>query len=70
MTHLFVETKANVVNANENNANMVIQRTGKAATVLNLAFFEPQTVHGVFNEFFSLLVNPSLDSVVRNPLED
>ena len=67
MTHLFIETRK-VVNTYDNNIDMIIQRSGKAATVLNLAFFEPQTVQRVFNEFFSLLANPSLDSVFRNPV--
>ena len=66
MTRLFIETKK-IVSTKNDNLDVVIQRSGKAATILNLAFLEPQTVQRVFNEFFSLLANPSLDSVFINP---
>ena len=45
----------------------VIQRTGKAMTVLNLAFFELQTVQRALNEFFALSANAVLDFIFANP---
>ena len=35
--------------------------------VLNISYFEPETVHRVFNEIFLLLGNPSLDRLYRKP---
>ena len=38
-----------------------VRRTGEAATLLNLSYFEPETVQRVFNELFFLLNNRALD---------
>ncbi|KXJ18944.1 hypothetical protein AC249_AIPGENE25645 [Exaiptasia diaphana] len=63
MTHLFVETQERVVNEKLT----TVKRTGQAATILNLTYFEPHTVHRLFSDFLLLLLNPSLDSIFRNP---
>jgi hypothetical protein len=63
MTHLFIKTSS--IHLEDN--TLSITRSGIPATTLNLTFFEPHTVQRVFNDLFLLLVNPSLDSVFRNP---
>lgn len=45
-----------------------ITRTGRAVTLLNLSFFEPETTNRAFNEIFLLLTKPSLEFVFRNPV--
>ena len=76
ISHLFVETKV----SQQSNLNVDIHcpvpctestihltRTGQAITLINISYFEPETVFRVFNEFFYLLSVPSLDSFFRNP---
>ena len=67
MTHLFAETHKDVINENVEGSYYHVRRSGSAATLLNISYFEPETVHRVFNELFVLLVNPSLDKYFRNP---
>lgn len=73
MTHLFMDIK-NEPQKNDAtllipNTDVVINvtRTGKAVTLINLSFSEPETVFGVFNELFLLMCIPSLDQFFRNP---
>ena len=73
MTHLFMDTR---VGPELNNADLAIPdtevvvnvtRTGKAVTLINLSFTEPETVFRVFNEIFYLMSIPALDGFFRNP---
>lgn len=64
VSHLFMETELKV---GEDDSSHIEVRTGKAATALNLSHFEPETVERVFNGFFLLLVEPTLDEFFRNP---
>jgi len=73
MTHLFMDIKNK---PQENDATLLIPntdvvisvtRTGKAVTLINLSFSEPETVFRVFNELFLLMCIPSLDQFFRNP---
>ena len=65
MTHLFMKT---VLKSEEigDEQYVDVKRTGKAVTLLNISYFEPETVHRVFNEIFLLMNNPALDSYFRN----
>ena len=70
MTHLFVETKVEKSSAENMSHNPTVlryKRTSKACSLINLSFFEPETVFRGINEFFLILVEPSLDSHFRNP---
>lgn len=61
MSHLFLETEL-TQHAKDNRHHIGVRRTGKVATILNLSYFEPETVQRVFNEIFLLLTNPELDT--------
>lgn len=72
MTHLFMDVKKDL---QQNNATLLIPktdvvinvtRTGKAMTLINLSFMEPETVFRVFNELFLLLCIPSLEKFFPN----
>lgn len=67
MSHLFIQTDLTFEDQKEQNLVYSVRRTGAAATLLNISYFEPETVHRVFNEIFLLLRNPSLDHLFRNP---
>ena len=67
MSHLFIQTDLTLEDQKEQNLVYSVRRTGAAATLLNISYFEPETVHRVFNEIFLLLRNPSLDHLFRNP---
>ena len=67
MTHLFMETVVNYEHNENDNYFYNVRRTGAAATLLNLSYFEPETVQRVFNELFLLLIDPALDKFFRNP---
>ena len=67
MTHLFLKTETILEDKEDNDVFSSVRRTGTAATLLNLSYFEPETVQRVFNELFLLLKNPSLDHLFRNP---
>ena len=67
MTHLFLDTDMTLEETSPEADFYRVRMTGKAVTLLNLSFFEPQTVERVFNEIFVLLTNPALDSYFRNP---
>ena len=67
MSHLFMETDLSVAESEKEDHHFSVRRTGTAATLLNLSYFEPETVQRVFNEIFLLLANPALDNFFRNP---
>lgn len=67
MSHLFIQIDLTLEDQKEQNLVYSVRRTGAAATLLNISYFEPETVHRVFNEIFLLLRNPSLDHLFRNP---
>ena len=69
MTHLFMDVceLENVdlqIPGTESTVN--VTRSGKAITLINLSFFEPESVFRVFNELFYLMSLPSLDKYFRN----
>ena len=68
MTHLFLKTET--ISEEEEGSDLFssVRRTGTAATLLNLPYFEPETIHRVFNKLFLLLNNPALDHLFRNPV--
>ncbi|CAB4026118.1 Hypothetical predicted protein [Paramuricea clavata] len=66
MTHLFMETELQFEEESDEDYYYSVKRSGAAAILLNLAYFEPETVQRVFNEIFLLLSNPALDEYFRN----
>ena len=62
-----METEVNVESSGDDFEQMSVRRAGRAATILNLSHFEPETVQRVFNDFFSLLSNRAIDQYIRNP---
>lgn len=66
MSHLFVQTDVTLEDQRGQNLVYSVRRTGSAATLLNISFFEPETIHRVCNEIFLLLKHPSLDHHSRN----
>ena len=53
MTHLFLETKIiDSVLMSENLTVMNITKTGQPVTLINLSFYEPETIYRCFNELF------------------
>ncbi|CAB4029681.1 Hypothetical predicted protein [Paramuricea clavata] len=76
ISHLLMETKVSQqITTNDDvhcpvpctESTIHLTRTGQAITLINISFFEPETVFRVFNEFFYLLSLPSLDAYFRNP---
>ena len=67
MTHLFMETELNLESNSEEEFLYTVKRSGTAAILLNLSYFEPQTIQRAFNEIFLLLADPTLDKYFRNP---
>ena len=67
MTHLFMETEVNLEDATEEEYQYTVKRSGSAAILVNLLYFEPETVQRAFNELFLLLANPALDQYFHNP---
>ena len=72
MTHLFMDIEKEI---QQNDATLLIPktdvvinvtRTGKAVTLINLSFTEPEIVFRVFNELFLLLCIPSLAKFFHN----
>lgn len=68
MAHLFMETEMQLDFDNEEASSYSVKRSGGAAILLNLSYFEPETVQRAFNELFLLLANPALDQYFRNPV--
>ena len=84
MTHLFVQTTETARTVKFNTDDNVqelfmttlprkeviihLKRSGTAATVLNLSYYEPETAIRSVNELLYLMTLPSLDSFFRNPL--
>jgi hypothetical protein len=67
MTHLFMETELHLEDATKEEDHYTVKRSGSVAILLNLSYFEPETVQRAFNEMFLLLSNPALDQYFRNP---
>lgn len=67
MSHLLMETELVLEEKSEQRLWYSVRRTGKAVTLLNLSYFEPETVYRALNEIFLLLRNPELDHLFRNP---
>jgi hypothetical protein len=83
MTHLFVQTTETARTVKFNTDDNVqelfmttlprkevmihLKRSGKAATLLNLSYYEPETAIRSVNELLYLMTLPSLDSFFRNP---
>lgn len=67
MSHLFMETDLHFEGEEDEHSYYGVIRTGAAATLLNLSYFEPETVQRVFNEICVLMVNPALYQFFRNP---
>ena len=67
MSHLFMETDINHECNENDNYYYNIRRTGAAATLLNLLYFKPETVHPAFNEIFLLLTKLAVDKFFRKP---
>ena len=55
MSHLFLETDLTLEGQREQNLVYSVHSTGTAAILLNISYFEPETVHHVFNGLFPLL---------------
>ena len=81
MSHLFLDTCVThketipvllnesdmyITPVEESSLVLHVTKTGRAVTLLNLSFFEPETTSRTFNEIFLLLTKPSLDFVFRN----
>ncbi len=67
MAHLFMETEMQLEETTDEDDYYSVKRSGAAAILLNLSYFEPEIVQRVFNEIFLLLKNPALDKHFRNP---
>ena len=68
MTFLFLETIENPISDQTCASPMIaITRTGTPVTLLNLSWYEPETVFKCLNELFILVTNPALDSLFRDP---
>ena len=68
MTHLFMETELNELDSSSEEESLhSVKRSGTAAVLLNLSYFEPETIQRAFNEIFLLLKNPAMDKYFRNP---
>lgn len=61
LTHLFLKTGTFLEDEEDNKLYYSVRRTGEAATLLKLSYFEPETIQRVFNELFFLLNNRALD---------
>ncbi|XP_066929109.1 uncharacterized protein [Clytia hemisphaerica] len=59
MAHLFLDESKN------KDANSLL-RSGKAAVLVNLSYYEPSTTFRCFNELFKLLLNPGLSGSFLN----
>ncbi|CAG2190070.1 unnamed protein product [Mytilus edulis] len=67
MTHLFLKTiSSDAIIQSSNLTVMNVVRTGQPVTLVNISFFEPETVYRCFNELFHLLSIPALDIFFRN----
>ncbi|KAJ7386014.1 hypothetical protein OS493_012347 [Desmophyllum pertusum] len=72
MTHLFMDIKTEpqpddaALLIPKTDVVINVTRTGKAVTLINLSFTEPETVFYMFNELFLLMCIPSLDKFFRN----
>jgi hypothetical protein len=62
MTHLFMEMQINLEENTDEECLYTVKRSGTAAILLNLSYFEPETVQRTSNEIFLLLANQHLIS--------
>ena len=62
-----METEINLEDATDEEYKYTVKKSGSAAILVNLSYFEPETVQRAFNELFLLLVNPALDQYFRSP---
>ncbi|VDI33128.1 Hypothetical predicted protein [Mytilus galloprovincialis] len=68
MTHLFLQSITSDAIINSDNLTLMnVVRTGQPVTLVNISFFEPETIFRCFNELFLLLSIPALDMFFRNP---
>ena len=75
VSHLFLETKITTppplsegcLSVPNTSASILVTRTGKAVTTVNLSFYEPETVLRVFNDIFLLMSHSELTEFFRNP---
>lgn len=75
VSHLLVETKITAplhlsegcFSIPNTSASILVTRTGKAMTIVNLSFYEPETVLRVFNDIFLLMSHSELAELFRNP---
>ena len=66
MAHLFMETELQWKEEVDEDCYYSVKRSGAPAILLNLSYFEPETVQRDFNEIFLLLNNPALYKHFRN----
>lgn len=75
VSHLFVETKITAppplsegcFSIPDTSASILVTRTGNAMTIVNLSFYEPETVLRVFNDFFFLMSHSESTEFFKNP---
>jgi hypothetical protein len=78
MTHLLLESKITTfdpdmtlqridLNLPDSNTILQVTRTGQAVTLVNLSYYERETVSRLMNEIFYMLTIPALDKFFRNP---
>ena len=75
VSHLFLETKITTppplsegcFSVPNTSASILVTRMGKAVTIVNLSFYEPETVLRVFNDIFLLMSHSELTEFFRNP---
>ena len=76
VSHLFVKTKITAppplsegcFSVPNTSASILVTRTGKAMTIVNLSFYEPETVLRVFNDIFLLMTHSELTEFFKNPI--
>lgn len=75
VSHLFLETRITTppplsegcFSIPNTSALILLTRTGKAVTIVNLSFYEPETVLQVFNDIFLLMSHSELTEFFRKP---
>ena len=67
MTHLFLTPPSDQVVSIGDSSYLHVTRTGRAVTLVNLSYFEPETAFNCMNEIFYLMTLPQLDSYFRSP---
>lgn len=67
ITHLLMGIPEDDLQIPATDSVISVTRSGKAVTLINLSFTEPETVFHVFNELFHLITFLSLDKYFRDP---